>query len=377
MSQPAQAPDPRSQKLCLLPGPFPLEGGGVLHELALSYETWGALNEAGDNAVFLCHALTGGPHAASHGPKDEPGWWEGLVGPDRALDPSRYFLICANIPGGCYGSTGPGSADRETGRPYGASFPVVTTRDAVRAFKALLDHLGVRRLALVLGGSLGAMLAWQWAVQFPDFVAAAVPIAGPFRATAWSIALNGVGRRAIELDPAWRQGRYEGNGPERGLALARAIAMVSYRSEPLFEERFGRERLEPAAAARLSASNPFQVERYLGYQGEKLVRRFDARSYVALTRMMDLHDASAGFSSPEEAMAAIRARVLVVGIDSDVLFASSALRATAEGLRILGVKASFAELTSRFGHDAFLVETAALDLLLADFLGQRRPPCAS
>ncbi|MGC8724238.1 MAG: homoserine O-acetyltransferase MetX [Acidobacteriota bacterium] len=376
MSQPAQAPDPRSQKLCLLPGPFPLEGGGVLRDLTLSYETWGALNEAGDNAVFLCHALTGGPHAASHGPQDEPGWWEGLVGPGRTLDPSRYFLVCANIPGGCYGSTGPGSADPKTGRPYGASFPVVTTRDAVRAFKALLDHLGVRRLALVLGGSLGAMLAWQWAVQFPDFVAAAVPIAGPFRATAWSIALNAAARRAIELDPAWRQGRYEGNGPERGLALARAIAMVSYRSEGLFEERFGRERLEPEAAARLSASNPFQVERYLAYQGEKLVRRFDARSYVAFTRMMDLHDASAGFASPEEAMATIRAPVLVVGIDSDVLFAPGPLRATAERLAALGARASYAELSSRFGHDAFLVETAALDLLLAAFLGKGRPPCA-
>ncbi len=377
MSQPAQLPDPRSQKLYLLPGPFGLEGGGFLSDLTLSYETWGALNEAGDNGVFLCHALTGGPHVASHGPRDEPGWWEGLIGPGRALDPSRHFLICANIPGGCYGSTGPGSADPETGEPYGASFPVVTTRDAVRAFKALLDHLGVRRLALVLGGSLGAMLAWQWAVQYPDFVAAAVPIAGPFRATTWSIALNGVGRRAIELDPAWHQGRYEGNGPERGLALARAIAMVSYRSEPLFEERFGRERLDPAAQARLSAFNPFQVERYLGYQGEKLVRRFDARSYVALTRTMDLHDASAGFSSPEEAMAAIRAQVLVVGIDSDVLFAPGALRTTAEGLRTLGVKASYAELTSRFGHDAFLVETAALDLMLAAFLGKGLSPCAS
>jgi len=377
MSQPVQAPDSRSQRLFHLPVPFGLEGGGLLHDLTLSYETWGALNDAGDNAVFLCHALTGGPHAASHGPQDEPGWWEGLMGPGRTLDPSRYFLVCANVPGGCYGSTGPGSTDPERGKPYGASFPVVTTRDAVRAFKSLLDHLGVRRLALVLGGSLGAMLAWQWAVQYPDFVAAAVPIAGPFRATAWSIALNSVARRAIELDPAWRQERYEGNGPERGLALARAIAMISYRSEPLFEERFGRERLEPEAAARLSASNPFQVERYLGHQGEKLVRRFDARSYVALTRMMDLHDASAGFASPEEAMAAIRAEVMIVGIDSDVLFAPGALRATAERLVALGVRSSYAELTSPFGHDAFLVETAVLDGLLRRFLAKRSPPCAS
>ncbi len=377
MSGPATVTGGSGVRRFSLPGPFTLDCGDVLDGMTLAYETWGALNDAGDNAVLVCHALTGDAHAASHGLDDSPGWWEGLIGPGRTLDPSRYFLICANIPGSCYGSTGPAETDPDTGRERGLDCPVFTTRDAARAFRALLSDLGVRRLALALGGSLGAMITWQFAVEYPDFVEAAVPIAGPFRATAWAIALNAAARGAIELDPDWNGGRCLNGGPARGLALARAIAMVTYRTETLFEERFARERVDRDDSARLLASNPFQVESYLDYQGRKLVKRFDARSYVALTRTMDLHDAAARFGSEDEALSAIRARVLIVGIDTDVLYAPGPLKATAGRLAVLGVRASYAELASPFGHDAFLVETDALDRTLAAFLADGAAPCAS
>ncbi len=368
MSRPAPMPRDFPPRRFTLPTPFTLDCGDVLEGLTLAFETWGTLNEAGDNAVLVCHALTGDTHAASHGPDDRPGWWEGLIGPGRTLDPSRYFLVCANIPGSCYGSTGPAETDPATGRERGPDCPVFTTRDAARAFRALLSDLGARRLALALGGSLGAMITWQLAVEYPDFVEAAVPIAGPFRATAWAIALNAAARGAIELDPDWQGGRCLNGGPARGLALARAIAMITYRTETLFEERFARERVDRDDSAHPLASNPFQVESYLDYQGRKLVKRFDARSYVALTRTMDLHDTAARFGSEDEALATIRARVLVVGIDTDVLYAPGPLRATAGRLAALGVRASYAELASPFGHDAFLVETDALDRTLAAFL---------
>jgi homoserine O-acetyltransferase/O-succinyltransferase len=350
--------------------PFSLECGETLQGLRIAYETWGELRAARDNAVLVVHALTGHAHAASGGTSGDPsdGWWEGLIGPGRCLDPSHRFVVCANLLGSCYGSSGPGEPDPIAGRAPGSEFPVITTRDMARVQKRLLDHLGVPSLALILGGSLGAMVVWEFLAEYPDFARAAALIAGAPRASAWVIALNAVARRAVEADPAWRGGRYEGTGPERGLALARQIAMISYRTADLFEERFGRERTEGFSARALSPENAFQVERYLAHHGSKLVDRFDARAYLALTRAMDLHDVGRGRESLERALAPVRAKVLCVGIDSDVLFPAREMRDAAALLTGLGIEAGYGEISSRFGHDAFLVEFDQLARLVGPLL---------
>jgi len=353
---------------------FPLECGRSLEKVTLAYETWGRPSAARDNAVFVCHALTGSAHAASRCSGDAPGWWEELIGGGRALDPDRHFIVCANALGSCYGSTGPASPDPGGGGSFSLRFPVVTTRDMVSAFRVLLNHLGVERLKLIIGGSLGAMLVWRWLVDFPDDAELGLPIAGTAQASPWVIALNTVARQAIVNDPAWRGGECEGRGPEAGFALARMIAMISYRSQPQFLERFGRERADPAPSRRLAFDNDFQVERYLRHQGEKVVRRFDARSYVYLTKAMDLHDVSAGYGSTEAALARIRARVLAVGIESDVLFDPGDLRDTVCVLRRLGRDVAGAEIHSSCGHDAFLVEHAQLNTIVSGFL-EGRTPC--
>jgi homoserine O-acetyltransferase len=353
--------------------PFTLECGAVLPSLRLAYETWGEPNASAGGAVLVVHALTGDAHAASGGSSGDPrpGWWEGLVGEGRALDPTRRFVVCANLIGSCYGSSGPRSADPRTGRPFGALFPAVTTRDMARATKLLLDSLEVGRLDLVLGGSLGAMVAWELAAEFPELARTVVPVAGGPCASAWAIAFNAVARRAIEADPEWRGGGYEGQGPVRGLAQARRIAMISYRTARLFEERFGRERIGGREG---SSGLRFQVESYLDHQGEKLARRFDARSYVALSRAMDVHDLGRGRGSLREALGRIRSEVVAVGIDSDVLFPAAQIREAADGLARAGGSVRYEEIRSGFGHDAFLVEIAQLSSLVASVLEEGGRP---
>ncbi len=336
---------------------FKLESGEMLKNVKVAYETWGRLNAQGDNAVLVCHALTGNAHAASHPGilGDEPGWWEGLIGHGNPLDPGRHFIVCANVLGGCSGTMGPGSQNPETGFPYGPVFPQITTRDMVNLQKRLLEELGVSRLALVVGGSLGALQAWQWAVDHPDFVEAAAPIAGSLQCSPWVIALNTVARQAILTDPSWNGGNYQTDGPATGLALARMIAMISYRTESLFWDRFGRER-EDCEADGNGLGAPFQVERYLRHHGSKIVQRFDARSYVTLTRAMDLHDVSWGYESLDAAVDRIRSRILLIGIDSDVLFPVRELRLAAHCLRERHQEIEYREIQSDFGHDAFLAE---------------------
>jgi homoserine O-acetyltransferase len=351
--------------------PFALECGRSLQGLTFAYETWGRLNRRRDNAVLLFHALTGSAHAASHGTGDEPGWWESLIGAGRPLDPARYYVVCANVLGGCYGTTGPASQNPETGRPYGADFPVMTTRDMVRAQRLLLDRLGVGHLALVIGGSLGAMLTWRWLVDYPDSARAGIAIAGTPQASPWAIALNAVAREAITSDPAWRGGDYESPGPDSGLALARMIGMISYRSGRQFGERFGRQRADSCPDRRFCAENAFLVERYLKHQGEKLTQRFDARSYVLLTRAMDLHDVADRHPTLEAALAPIRARVLAVGIDSDVLFDPTEISGAVQILKRFGADAAYGAIRSAFGHDAFLVEYPQLNTLVSSFLEGR------
>jgi homoserine O-acetyltransferase len=353
-----------------------LECEASLRPVEVGYETWGTLNAAGDNAILVCHALTGDAHAAGkYTPSDARlGWWDPLIGPGRALDTRRYFVVCANILGGCQGTTGPVSLDPATGRPYGSAFPTVTVRDMVRVQHALLRALGVRRLAAVAGGSLGGMQVLEWLVSYPDFVAAAIPIGAALAHTAQGIAYNLIGREAIMLDPAWQGGDYygTGRGPERGLALARMIGMITYQSDESMRRKFARSRVDAAPDAYYQPDSRFQVENYLYYQGESLVRRFDANSYLALARAMDLHVVGYGRGGIMAALARVHpaTRTLVIGINSDILFPTHLQQETAERLQQAGRQARYHEVRSPWGHDAFLIEydqlTAAITAFLED-----------
>jgi len=348
--------------------PFVFECGKSLPLIAVAYETYGSLNEKGDNAILLCHALTGNAHAggfASEEPKSA-GWWEPLIGPGRGLDTNRYFVVCSNILGSCYGTTGPSSINPETGRPFGLSFPQVTVRDMVRVQRTLLDSLGVRSLRTVLGGSLGGMQTLEWAVMEPTMVRSIIPIGTAARHSPWCVGLNDIARQAIMNDPDWRNGDYYATGqPRRGLSLARQVAMVSYRSDSSFLRRFGRERLAgDDGEARFNPSNLFQVESYLRYQGEKLVDRFDANAYLYISRAMDLHDLGHGRGELEDVLAQIRMPVLCVGITSDVLYPVHEQMGIAAAIP----GASYREIQSDDGHDAFLIEHGQMKKMIGEFL---------
>jgi homoserine O-acetyltransferase len=330
---------------------FTLESGDTLRDVPVAYQTWGTLNAAGTNAVLVCHALTGDTDVAD--------WWAGLLGPDRALDPTEDFVVCLNVPGSPYGSVSPHTEDPETGARYGADFPPVTTRDTVRLHRRALDELGVRRVACALGGSMGGMHVLEWAFETTDdgapFVRSLVPIAVGGRHTAWQIGWSEAQRQAIFADPKWRDGRYPPDDPPTsGLATARMMAMVSYRSQPSFEDRFGREVMEERA------DRPYAVESYLHHHGTKLVDRFDARCYVHLTRQMDTHDVARGRGDYEAVLASIRQPTLVVGIDSDVLYP---LREQEELVEHLP-RATLEVLSAPHGHDSFLIEFDALSAMV-------------
>jgi homoserine O-acetyltransferase len=339
-------------------GPFEPELGGFLADVTIAYETWGELDDAGENAVLVAHALTGDSHCAG-GPSEahrRGGWWDAMVGPGRAIDTESHFVVCSNVLGGCSGSTGPATLDPETGRPYGMRFPVVTIRDVVRAQRRLLEDLGVRRLALVIGGSIGGQQALEWAIEFPDFVEKAMPIGATGALGPQAIGLHGeIGRRAIMADPDWQDGDYYGTGrePETGLAIARMAGMMTYQSARGQWERFGRAPASRPALYR-EFGGRFEVESYLHYQGLDLAGRFDANSYLYLTRAMDLYDATAGYASEREAYGRMEAEVRFVGISSDWLFPPEEVRATAEAAREAGANASYVEIRSENGHDAFL-----------------------
>jgi len=348
---------------------FRLEGGGRLSGVTVAFETYGALNAAGDNAVLVCHALTGSAHAAGHTeghPGGAAGWWDPMIGPGRALDTNRLFVICPNILGSCYGTTGPVSVNPATGHPYGASFPPVTVRDMVRLQHALLGHLGVRSLRTVTGGSLGGMQVLEWGLMYAPMVRSLIPIATASRHSAWCIGLNDIARQAIMQDPGWQAGNYlPGQGPSAGLSLARQVAMVSYRSDRSFAARFGRERQQgDHSPARFDPQNLFQVESYLRYQGAKLVQRFDANSYLVISRAMDWHDVGHGRGGVDQALASITCPVLCIGITSDVLYPVHEQRTLAAGIP----GAAFAEIDSLHGHDAFLIEFEQLTTGIRSFL---------
>lgn len=348
-----------------------MESGAVLPSLEIAYTTMGRLNREGTNAVLVCHALTGNAHAADallESGETIPGWFNGIIGPALGLDTDRYCVICSNILGSCYGTTGPTSLDPSTGAPYRMTFPQMTVRDMVRAEKLLCDHLGVQRLVTIIGGSLGGMQALEWALLYPESVGSIVPIATAAAHSAWCIGISETQRLAIMNDPAWEGGNYTAQ-PARGLAIARSIAMISYRSQASFERRFGRTQIRPGDGhERVHVFDgiplSFAVQSYLRYQGEKLTDRFDANTYIYLTRAMDMHDVGAGRGSVRDALAGIRARVLSIGISSDVLYPPAEQKAIAANIP----GASYTELDSGHGHDAFLIEFDRMNSLLRDFL---------
>jgi homoserine O-acetyltransferase/O-succinyltransferase len=353
---------------------LPLQRGGHIAPVTVAYETWGKLNAAGDNAVLITHALTGSSHAHDTENPGDPkaAWWNPLIGLGRFFDTSRYYVICSNILGGCYGTTGPSSVDPNTGRPYGMRFPVITIRDMVEVQRKLIEHLGVRQLAMVAGGSIGGQQSLEWAVAYPELVRRAIVVAATAALTAQAIAFSEVGRQAILADPLWQGGDYlPGEGPREGLAIARMLAMITYQSEEAMELRFARR---PARNKNVSAPSGFtdpgerfDVEGYLYHQGEALVRRFDANSYLYISRAMDLYDVSEGYPSLEAALSRLRSKALFIGIRSDFLFPAARVRWLADQVRAAGGEAIYAELDSPHGHDAFLKEweqmTGALNLI--------------
>lgn len=353
-----------------LASPLPLDSGQTLDGVRIAFETYGALAADGGNAILICHALTGDQYVAgTHPHSGKPGWWTRMVGPGRPIDPARHFIICSNVLGGCMGSEGPASPHPDDGRPWGLRFPVITIADMVRAQAAMLDQLGVRRLLAVVGGSMGGMQALQWAALYPERIDSVVAIATAARHSAQNIAFHEVGRQAIMADPAWSGGDYPaGKGPAKGLAVARMAAHITYLSEAGLTEKFGR-RLQNRAARSFGFDADFQIESYLRHQGMSFVDRFDANSYLYITRALDyfdLADPCGGMLS--RCFAATRARFCVISFDSDWLYPTAESKRIVQALVAAGRHVSFVELTSPFGHDAFLLDTPGLYEVADGFL---------
>jgi homoserine O-acetyltransferase len=353
-----------------LPGPLRLDGGVLLSPVEIAYETYGSLAPDGGNAILVCHALTGDQHVASAHPRTgKPGWWTRMIGPGKPIDPTRDFIICANVLGSCMGSSGPASVNPATGRPWGMAFPVITIRDMVRAQAMLLDHLGVGRLKAIVGGSMGGMQALSWTATFPERIDAAVIIASTARHTAQNIAFHEVGRQAIMADPNWQSGDYYGGEPPAaGLAVARMAAHITYLSEAGLTEKFGR-RLQAREAKSFGFDADFQVESYLRHQGLSFVDRFDANSYLYITRAMDYFDLAEEHGGLlANAFRASRARFCLVSFDTDWLYPTSESRSIVQALNAAGAPVSFVELSSPYGHDAFLLDAPEMNRVVDGFL---------
>lgn len=352
--------------------PLRLASGATMPSVSVAYETYGKLNADKSNAIYICHALTGDAHAAGrHSATDrKTGWWDGFIGPGKGIDTNKYFVICANVLGGCQGTTGPGSIDPTTGRRYCLSFPFLTVRDIVSVHSELVRHLGVTRLLAVVGGSLGGMQVLEWSVSFPEQLRAAVVLASAPKLAAQGIAFNAVGRRAIYADPGFCNGDYyESEGPRYGLALARMVAHITYLSEDSIELKFGR-RLQDSDqfAYSMQKETEFQIESYLHYQGKRFVQRFDANSYLYLTRAMDYFDLSEGFPTLADSLKRAQARFLVASYDTDWLFPTGQSRDLVTALLQAGRHVSFVELLCPFGHDSFLIDLDPLAQLVGPFL---------
>jgi homoserine O-acetyltransferase len=367
-----QADNPESLKVRFgTDQPLMLDAGVPLAPLTVAYQTYGTLNAAKSNAVLICHALTGDQHVANEHPvTGKPGWWERMVGPGRPIDTERYFVICSNVIGGCMGSTGPSTLNPATGRCYGLDLPVITVRDMVNAQAMLIDYLGIDSLFCVAGGSMGGMQVLQWAASYPERVFSALPIATSAKHSAQNIAFHEVGRQAVMADPDWRGGRYlEDNvSPRKGLAVARMAAHITYLSEAALQRKFGRN-LQDRDKPTFGFDADFQIESYLRHQGMTFVERFDANSYLYMTRAMDYFDLAADHGGVlANAFRGTRTRFCVVSFTSDWLFPTSDSRQTVQALNAAGASVSFVEVASDKGHDAFLLDEPELFATTGGFL---------
>ena len=357
-----------------LPEPLALDCGRTLKGVNIRYETVGTLAPDRSNAILITHALSGDAHVCGrHAPEDpKPGWWDEMVGPGRAIDTNRYFVICSNVLGSCAGSTGPRSVNPDTGNPYNLDFPVITIRDMVRAQRYLIDYLGIEKLLSVVGGSMGGMQAMEWAINYPDRLDSAVPIATTSQLSPQSIAFDWVGREAIKYDPNWNNGNYSADHvPDRGLAAARMLSHITYLSDESMSLKFGRD-LQDTDSYSFDFHRDFAVESYLEHQGRRFVERFDANSYFYITRAMDYFDLAARAGGDlARAFASAKAAFLVVSFSSDWLFPTAESRKIVNALLKNRLNVSFCEIKSAYGHDAFLLEADVLGPMLRDFLRNR------
>ena len=345
-----------------------LENGEVLAPVILAYETYGMLNETKSNAILVCHALSGDAHASSLGePNSPPGWWDSMIGPGRAIDTDRYFVICSNIIGGCKGSTGPSSINSKTGKPYGSDFPLVGIHDMVNAQRYLLDSFGIEKLLCVVGGSMGGMQTLQWMVSFPERLRSAIPIATTMKHSPQQIALDEVGRQSIIGDPNWRGGDYYGRSlPMKGLAVARMVGHITYMSDVSMNEKFGRKTRSPLKE-RGKFEPVFEVEKYLEYRGDDFVKRFDANSYLYITKAMDYFDILDS-KSLGEVFKGLKAKVMVIAFKSDWLYPSYQSKEIVRACKLAGIEATYCEVSSTYGHDAFLLKVDEETHLIKHFL---------
>ena len=358
-----------------------LKSGPVLGPITLAYETYGTLNQDRSNAILILHALSGDAHVAGkNSPAEEkPGWWDEAVGPGKAFDTNKYFVICSNVLGGCRGSTGPMSINPSTEKPYGLSFPVVTIEDMVETQRWLLDYLGIDQLLTVTGGSMGGMQALQWTVSYPERIKSAMVLASTARLSAQTIALNEVARQAIYADPNWNKGDYyESIPPNAGLAVARMIGHITYLSDASMHEKFGR-RLQERERYGYDFNTEFAVESYLRYRGNAFTRRFDANSFLYITKAMDYFDLSYGLNSLADAFTNVTSKFLVVSYTSDWLYPSWQSKELVRSLLLNGIDTTYVEIESNYGHDAFLLEVERLSELTRDFLSRftQSPPSST
>ncbi len=357
---------------------FPLElsCGSQLERFTIAYETYGTLNADGTNAILICHALSGDSHVAGYytqDPNEKPGWWDEAVGPNKMFDTNRFFVICSNVIGGCQGSTGPKSIAPD-GKPYALRFPIVTIRDMVRAQKHLLDYLGIKQLLAVAGGSMGGMQALQWAVDYPDMVQSCIFLASTMRSSAQQIAFNEVGRQAIYADPNWNGGDYYAPHcpkPHAGLSVARMVAHITYMSDMSMEEKFGRAWQDQSKKKPSFDSPDFSVESYLHHQGEKFVNRFDANSYLYITKAIDLFDIADGYHSAHQALDRTKCHFLVVSFTSDWLYTVGQALELVRTLLDLRRPVDYHHVNSHFGHDSFLVEVELMTHIVGDFINRQ------
>ncbi len=346
-----------------------LENGEFLGPITVAYETYGALNEERSNAILILHALSGDAHAAgTHKGDKDPGWWDSMIGPGKAFDTDKYFIICSNILGGCKGTTGPSSKNPKTGRPYGLDFPLITISDMVTCQKHLIDFMGIDKLLTVVGGSMGGMQVLAWLTVYSSSIQSAIPIATAARHSPQQIAFNEVGRQAIMADPYWNSGDYYGNTfPARGLAVARMIGHITYMSDKSMAEKFGRQKKKDVKLFKFTAD--FEVEGYLSYRGDTFVKRFDANSYLYITKAMDNYDVSYG-KPLYEVLRGIKAKALVISFKSDWLYPSYQSKEIVKACNLSGIETTYCEIESFYGHDAFLLEVEEETHLIKHFLNK-------